>query len=106
MDKPWLEHYEPGVRPHLDYPSVPMHHFLEQAAANSPNAVATIYGNVVHQLGGRLMDAKLTYRQLNEQVNRLANALIAMGVKKGDRVALYLPNCPQYIISYYAVLKA
>jgi long-chain acyl-CoA synthetase len=82
-----------------------MHHFLENAASKFPDRSATIFGNVVHQLGGALMDAKLSYRQLNEQVNRLANALTAMGVKKGDRVALYLPNCPPYVIGYYATLK-
>ncbi len=105
MDKPWLKHYESGVRPHLDYPPVPMHHFLENAAAKYPGRAATIFGSVVHQLGGKLMDAKLSYKELDEHANRLANALSAMGVKKGDRVAIYLPNCPQYVITYYATLK-
>jgi long-chain acyl-CoA synthetase len=105
MEKPWLKHYEPGVRANLDYPSVPMHHFLDTAAATYPNRPATIFGGVVHQLGGALMDAQLSYKHLNDHVNRLANALTAMGVKKGDRVALYLPNCPQYVITYYATLK-
>ena len=105
MEKPWLKFYEPSVRPTLDYPPVPMHQFLEDAAAKHPDWTATVFGNVVPQLGGALMDAKLSYKQLNEQVNRLANALTAMGVKKGDRVALYLPNCPQYVIGYYAILK-
>ena len=105
MEKPWLKFYEPSVRSTLDYPPVPMHRFLEDAAAQYPNRTATIFGNVVHQLGGALMDAKLTYKQLDELVNRLANALSALGVKKGDRVALYLPNCPQYVIGFYAILK-
>jgi long-chain acyl-CoA synthetase len=105
MEKPWLKFYEPSVRPNLEYPPVPMYSFLDEAASKYPERTATIFGNVVHQLGGALMDAKLAYKQLNEQVNRLANALTAMGVKKGDRVALYLPNCPQYIIGYYATLK-
>ncbi len=105
MEKPWLKFYEPSVRPTLDYPPVPMHQFLEDAAAKYPARTATIFGNVVHQLGGRLMDAKLTYKQLNDQANRLANALTAMGVKKGDRVALYLPNCPPYVIGFFAILK-
>ncbi|HEX7424175.1 MAG TPA: long-chain fatty acid--CoA ligase [Terriglobales bacterium] len=103
MEKPWLKHYEPGVRTHLDYPNVPMHYFLEQAATQSPNTTATIFGGVI---GDELVDAPLSYKELNDQVNRLANALTAMGVKKGDRVALYMPNCPQYIISYYAIFKA
>ena len=105
MDKPWLQSYEPGVRSTLEYPPVPLHQFLEEAATKYPDRAATLFGNVVHQLGGRLMDAQITYRQLNELVNRLANAFIAMGVKKGDRIAIFLPNCPQYIITYYAILK-
>ncbi|MBI5033490.1 MAG: long-chain fatty acid--CoA ligase [Chloroflexi bacterium] len=99
MDKPWLKHYESGVPSTIDYPDVPMPHFLETTAAKYPDHVATIFGN------GSSLDARLLYKQLNEQSNRLANALSAMGVKKGDRVALYLPNCPQYVIGYYAILK-
>lgn len=99
MDKPWLKNYEKGVRASIEYPPVPMHHFLENAVAQYPNNPVTIFGN------GSKLDAKFTYRELNEHVNRLANALTAMGVKKGDRVALYLPNCPQYVIGYYAILK-
>ncbi len=103
MEKPWLKHYEPGVRAHIDYPDRPMHYFLEDVARHSPEITATIFGGVV---SGELLDAQLSYQELNEQVNRLANALLTLGVKKGDRVALYLPNCPQYIIAYYAAFKA
>ena len=102
MEKPWLKHYEPGVRAHIEYPARPMHAFLEDVAAQSPNATATIFGGVVQDA---LLDATLTYKELNDQANQMANALAAMGVKQGDRVALYLPNCPQYVISYYAILK-
>ena len=99
MEKVWLNHYEKGIPPTLTYPAVPMHQFLEQAASQHPNNPATIFGN------GSSLDAKLSYAQLNDLANQLANALAAMGVKKGDRVALYLPNCPQYVIGYYAILK-
>ncbi len=102
MEKRWLKHYEPGIRAHLDYPNVPMQHFLEQAVIQAPDVAATIFGSM---MGPQLVDGKLTYKELNDQVNRLANALAALRVKKGDRVALYLPNCPQYVISYFAILK-
>jgi long-chain acyl-CoA synthetase len=102
MDRPWLKFYEPGVRAHIDYPARPMHAFLEDVAAQSPETTATIFGGVVQDA---LLDAQLSYKELNDQANRMANALTAMGVKKGDRAALYLPNCPQYLISYYAILK-
>ena len=105
MERPWVKFYDAGVRPTLEYPAVPMHHFLEASASRHPDWAATIFGGVVHQLGGRLLDAKLSYRRLDEQVNRLANALTAMGVRKGDRVALYLPNCPQFVIGFFAILK-
>ena len=102
MDRPWLKFYEPGVRAHIDYPARPMHAFLEDVAARSPEKTATIFGGVVQDA---LLDCTLSYKELNDQANRMANALAAMGVKHGDRVALYLPNCPQYLISYYATLK-
>ena len=102
MEKPWLKYYEEGVRAHLDYPDVPMQHFLEQDAAANPDDTATIFGGVA---SGELMDAELSYKELDDLANQLANALAGLGVKKGDRVALYLPNCPQYVIAYYATLK-
>ncbi|MBI4788408.1 MAG: long-chain fatty acid--CoA ligase [Chloroflexi bacterium] len=102
QDRPWLKHYEPGVRAHFDYPARPMHAFLEDVATQSPDKTATIFGGVAQDA---LLDAKLSYSELNDQTNRLANALTALGVKKGDRVALYLPNCPQFVIAYYAILK-
>ena len=105
MERPWIKFYDAGVRPNLEYPAVPMHHFLEESASKHPDWPATVFGGVVHQLGGRLLDATLSYRRLDESANRLANALAAMGVHKGDRVALYLPNCPQFLIAYFATLK-
>ncbi|MFQ6059381.1 MAG: long-chain fatty acid--CoA ligase [Anaerolineae bacterium] len=106
MDKPWLKHYEEGVPATIDYPDIPLHENLTRAAEKYPDNTATIFGGVVHQLGGMLLDARMTYRQLNEQANRFAAALQQLGVKKGDRVAIYLPNCPQYPISYYGTLRA
>jgi len=99
MEKPWLNNYDEGVPHTLEYPKVPLHWYLEESARKYPDSVATI-------LPGKFRDTKLTYKELSEQVNRLANALIDLGVKKGDRVALYLPNCPQFVIGYFAILKA
>jgi long-chain acyl-CoA synthetase len=99
MEKPWLKFYDEGVPHTLEYPGIPLHWFLEESARKYPNSIATI-------LPGRFGDTKLTYRELNELANRLANALIDLGVKKGDRVALYMPNCPQFVIAYSGILKA
>ena len=99
MEKPWLKFYDEGVPHALEYREVPLHWYLEESARKYPDTIATI-------LPGKFGDTKLTYKEIDELVNRLANALVDLGVKKGDRVALYVPNCPQFIIGYYAILKA
>jgi long-chain acyl-CoA synthetase len=95
MLKLWLAHYEPGVPPTLEYPALPLHGLLEQTANRYPERVATIF-----------FGAKLTYRALNTMANRFAHALPNFGVKRGDRVALMLPNCPQFLVTFYGALKA
>jgi long-chain acyl-CoA synthetase len=92
--KPWLEHYESHVPEHIDYPKVTLPQALEETARKNPDYVNIIY-----------KDRKITYKEFMEAVNRLANALQGLGVKKGDRVAIHLPNCPQFNISYSAILK-
>jgi len=106
MEKVWLKSYEPHVPPSIAYPPVPLYQFMDDAAKKYPNNTAIIYGGVVHQLGGALIDAKMTFQQLQDVTNHFAAALQSLGVKKGDRVALFLPNCPQFPIAYYATHKA
>jgi long-chain acyl-CoA synthetase len=103
MEKPWLKYYDKGVPASIDYPELGLDRLLADAAAKHPEHTATIFGAMV---GARLMDAKLTYRQLGEAVNRFAAGLQKMGVKKGDRVAIMLPNCPQFIIAAYGTWRA
>jgi long-chain acyl-CoA synthetase len=95
MEKPWLKSYEPQVPPTLKYPDRPLHDNLAETARKYPAATATIF-----------MDAKLTYAQLDALVDRFAAALQGLGVKKGDRVAIFSANCPQYVIGYYGALRA
>ncbi len=95
VEYPWLASYESAVPRTIDYPDAPLQHLLKEAARRHPNNLATIY------FGG-----KLTYAELYAQVNAFAAGLSAMGVKKGDRVALLLPNCPQNVIAYYGALTA
>ncbi len=94
-ERPWLKHYEPEVPTHLEYPEVALHDLLAASARHFPNRDATIF-----------FGARLTYRSLHEQALRFANALRRLGVQKGDRVALMLPNCPQMVIAYYGALAA
>jgi long-chain acyl-CoA synthetase len=102
VEKPWLEHYDEGVPTTIDYPRIPLDRLLADAAAKHPEQTATVFGAMV---GSRLMDARLTYRRLDEAVNRLAAGLERLGVSKGDRVAIMLPNCPQFIIAAYATWR-
>jgi long-chain acyl-CoA synthetase len=94
LQRPWLKHYERDVPYTLAYPPQPIFRFLETAARRHPRQKAIVF-----------YDRSMTYRELNDAVNRFANALISLGVKQGDRVALLLPNSPQTVIAYYGALK-
>jgi long-chain acyl-CoA synthetase len=102
MDKPWLKHYDEGMPATIDYPRIPLDRLLTDTTAKHPDHSAIIFGAMV---GSRLMDAKMTYRQLDDAVNRFAAGLQQMGVEKGDRVAIMLPNCPQFVIAAYATWR-
>ncbi len=95
MEKIWQKAYDPGVPTSLEFPDIPLDQFLTDTAHKFPNSTAIIFYN-----------RKLTYAQLNQLVNQFAAALQANGFKKGDRISLYLPNCPQYTIAYYGALRA
>ena len=92
-EKFWHKNYDFNIPTSIRYPNVPVHELVNIAASIFPNKVAfNIYGS------------ELTFWQVREQVLRMANALIKIGIKKGDRVAVHLPNCPQYAIAYYATM--
>jgi long-chain acyl-CoA synthetase len=94
MDRPWFKFYDEGVPHTLEVPPITVPDFLRESAQKYPSQVATVF------MGGRL-----TYRQLKEQVDRFAAALMDLGVGKGARVSIMLPNCPQAVIAYYATLS-
>ena len=102
MEKPWLEHYDEGVPPTLDIPDQPLDRFLADSARNHPDHVAMIFGA---RVGSRLLDASIRYSELDALVDRFAAGLQAMGVGPGDRVAIMLPNCPQFVIAAYATWR-
>jgi long-chain acyl-CoA synthetase len=95
LSKPWLAHYPEGVPHEVEVPdiSVPQR-FDEMADKYGSNTALIFYGK------------KISYRELKELSNRFAAALADLGVHKGDTIALYLLNCPQYVIAYFAALKA
>jgi long-chain acyl-CoA synthetase len=99
----WEVAYDPGVPRHLTYPAEPLHALLERTARERPEAVATIFGGAV---GRRCIDSPITYRRLDQLADRFAAGLQRLGVRKGDRVALVLPNCPQFVYCFFGALKA
>jgi long-chain acyl-CoA synthetase len=94
MLKPWLKFYDAEVAAELVIPPLTLPDLLRHAAEMYPKHTATVF-----------MGARLNYSQLKQQVDKLATALYALGIRKGDRVAIMLPNCPQTIIAYYATLS-
>lgn len=94
LKKPWLKFWPERVPQSIKYPKVPLFQLLVNVAEQYPEHTAIIF-----------YDRKMSYRELNELSDRFANALYNLGVTKGDVVALYLPNIPQYVIAYYGALK-
>ncbi|HML20122.1 MAG TPA: long-chain fatty acid--CoA ligase [Aggregatilinea sp.] len=104
-DKPWLEHYDPGVPKSLDpYPNYALQEFLIQSAVQFGDAPATLTSAHLPLIGR--VDTTINYRDLNAMTDALAAALVDMGLQKGDRVALIMPNCVQFVTAFYATLKA
>lgn len=94
-ERPWLKQYDEGVPLTIPIPNRPLTTLLTSAARRFSKRPASIF-----------MGSTLTYRQLNRQSERLANALRGLGVDSGTRVMLLLPNVPQWVIAFYGVLKA
>ncbi|MEM2265432.1 MAG: long-chain fatty acid--CoA ligase [Candidatus Hadarchaeales archaeon] len=93
-ERPWLKSYPPGVPAEIEVPNKSIPEIFDEASEKYADKTALIFY-------GR----KISYRELRENVDRFATALHDLGVKKGERVALYLPNCPQFVISYFGILK-
>lgn len=94
-DRPWVTHYDRGVPPTIDYPSVPLFYFLEETARKYPDRACTIFKGAV-----------ISFKEMNKITDRVAAALVDMGVKKGDRVGIFMPNTPQFVMAYFGILKA
>jgi len=103
-DRPWVKLYDKGVPASLDYPPLPLHEFLTKTASRIPNAPSMITTARV-PLFGRL-SSTMTFGELERASNALAAALVDKGLKKGDRVAIVMPNCTAFAISFFAILKA
>jgi len=94
LSKPWLTYYPKGVPSEVEVPEISVPELFDQRADKHAGKTALIfYGN------------KISYKELKELIDRFAAALADLGVVKGQTAALYLLNCPQYVIAYFAALK-
>ena len=93
-EKPWFKFWPEDVPRHIGYPQIPLSQILTKVAEKTPKQIAMVYFN-----------KEMTYGELDEASDRFAAALAAQGVNKGDRVAIFLPNIPQFVIAYYGTLK-
>ncbi|MFQ5986338.1 MAG: long-chain fatty acid--CoA ligase [Thermoplasmata archaeon] len=94
-DRIWVDAWPEGVPETLEYPEMPLYQLLQDTAARVPEHPVTIFYN-----------REMTYGELDALSDKMAVRLQQLGVKKGDRVALFLPNCPQFLISHFGILKA
>ncbi len=94
-ERPWLKNYDPHVPQNLEYPPVPLYHFLQESARRFPDRACTIFKG-----------AEISYAEMEAMTDRLAAALAELGVTKGKPVAIFMPNTPQFVLAFYAILKA
>jgi long-chain acyl-CoA synthetase len=92
--RPWYSHFDYWVRPNLNYPRRPLTDILRIAASDVPDKPATAF-----------LGQTLTYAEVKDRADRFATALARMGIVKGDRVGIMLPNCPQYLVAVFGILR-
>ncbi|MBX3010290.1 MAG: long-chain fatty acid--CoA ligase [Caldilineaceae bacterium] len=102
---PWTNHYEEGVPATIEIPTMPLSHVLSNAARQYPDQTAT-HLLLKYLPLGLAIRSKMTYRQVDEASTRFAVGLQKLGVRKGDRVAIMLPNLPQSVVVFFGILKA
>ena len=93
-ERPWLAHYDADVPPSLDYDDGTLIDHLRRHAAERPGATALIF-----------KDRRLTWKELDDQSDACAVGLASLNVRRGDRVAVVLPSCPQWVIAQFALWK-
>ena len=96
QSKIWVKNYDEETPEEIDTPEIPLYKLLDNAYELGPNHPALIF-----------MGNKITYKELYMDSERFGNVLkVKFGVEKDDKIALYLPNCPQFVIAYYGGIKA
>lgn len=95
QSRPWLKNYDPGVPLSIDYPDISVPKMLAASARKNPHQPCTIFNGIA-----------ITYQEMDRLTDRFAAALIHQGVRVGERVGILLPNIPQFVLAYFAILKA
>lgn len=103
-DRPWTKSYDDGMPTSIDFPDVPLHQFIKDTTKRIPHNTALITPAVLPVLGR--ISKEMTYLELDRASDALAAALVDIGVKKGDRVTIVMPNSVAFVVSFYAILKA
>ncbi|MGD0450910.1 MAG: long-chain fatty acid--CoA ligase [Candidatus Bathyarchaeia archaeon] len=93
--KPWFKSWPAQVPKRIEYPQVPLQGILQKSAKDFPQKTAIVFG-----------EREISFAQLDLLSNKFANSLVKLGTKKGDRIAVFLPNIPQFIVAYFGILKA
>jgi long-chain acyl-CoA synthetase len=91
----WFKSYESGISHHLEYPTHTLSEILHLSTGKFPDQIALVY-----------MDCQWTYQELDNLVSKMANLLLSMGVKTEDRVGIQLPNSPQFVVTYFGILRS
>jgi long-chain acyl-CoA synthetase len=104
VERPWTQSFDDGMPTSLDFPDVPLHQFIKDTTKRIPHNTALITPAVLPVLGR--ISKEVTYAELDRASDAMAAALVDLGLKKGDRVAIVMPNSVAFIVSFYAILKA
>lgn len=102
---PWTAHYEEGVPAEITIPEMPLSQIIVEAARQYPNKTA-VHLLLKYLPLGLAIRSKMTYRQVDQASDHFAAGLQKLGVRKGDRVAIMLPNLPQSVVAFFGILKA
>lgn len=92
--RPWTKFYPNDIPPIVEYEKLPLFKLLVNSSKKHPDWIAISY-----------LGKKISYKELDEISNQFANGLISLGIKKGAKVALLLPNVPQYVFCFFGILK-
>ena len=93
MEKIWTKHWPKSIPQSIDYPDISIYEMLKRSSEKAPDSTAIFFRTL-----------QITYRQLNDAITRFGAALQELGIRKGDRIILYLPNIPQFVIAYFGTL--